>query len=155
MSPHAGHVLLMCSMITATSCASFSAQYAGAGPANKAAQFSKQAEQRFSQLETMDAAEAEAVSQIDIYVDSIPEQLVVDGATIGVKPGTNAELIGSVLVIPNWVQHSQADALPVLQRAAHAAGANLAYCPVEGLGWRCFLLLVAQAPEPASSATNL
>ena len=155
MSQRPAHVLLICLTVIASSCASFSATYAGTGPANKASEFSSRAEKRFSELETLSPADAEAVSKIDIYFDSVPEQLMVDGTTIGIKEGANAELIGSVLVVANWVQHSPADAVPVLQKAAHAAGANLAYCPIAGMGWRCFLVRVAPAAEPASSATTL
>jgi hypothetical protein len=143
---------VVATLISATcSCANFAATYTGMGPANKAGAFAAQAGARFEASEQESSASALAeISKIDIYFDSVPEQLAVDGTTIGVREGAGAELLGSVLMMPQWYMPEQATVVPVLQRAVHAAGGNLAWCPREGSNWHCFIL---KTQAPASSST--
>lgn len=132
-------------ILTAACANSFSTTYKGAGPASEALSWSKQAQARQETLASeASPQDAEAISKVRVYIDSIPAELSVDGTTIGVKEGIGAVLLGQVRVIATMKVPSEEEAIPVMQRVAFAGGANLAYCPTEGMGHRCYLVRTAE-----------
>lgn len=137
--------LIVCGgLVLGASCANtFSTTYKGAGPASEALNWSKQAQSRF---ENLAPDEDSVISKVLVFIDSVPPELTVDGTTIGVSAGSGAELLGQVYVIATLKVPSEEEAIPVLQKVAFAGGANLAYCPTEGLGHRCYLVRLPKSP---------
>lgn len=128
-------------ILTAACANSFSTNYKGTGPASEALAWSKQAQARHGTLASGASAEdSEAIAKLRVYIDSIPGELTLDGTTIGVKEGIGAALLGQVRFIATMKVPSEEEAIPVIQPVAYAGGANLAFCPVEGMGHRCYLV---------------
>ncbi len=149
-------LVLLTLVFGASACANtFATTYKGTGAASEALDWSKRSQARYESLEGSKAGEdAAMISGVRIYVDSVPGELTVDGDTIGVKEGVDAELVGQVHVIASLKVPSPEQAIPALQKAAYAGGANLAYCPTEGLGHRCYLVRTAEvATEPDRDTT--
>ena len=137
----AGFVLVACAN-------TFSTTYKGTGPASEAMSWAKRAQERYEQLEASASPEEKnAISSVRVFVDSIPNELAVADSTVGVREGSGAKLLGKVHVIAQLKAPDAEEAIPTLQMVAYAAGANLAYCPVEGLGHNCYLV---RAAEPAT-----
>jgi hypothetical protein len=151
--------LVMLGVVAAVvSCAnSYSTTYKGTGPASQALQFGKAAQARFEELSAKpQGTDTDAISKVRVYIDSVPAELAVDGNTISIRQDANAELLGEVGIIATLKAPSDEEAIPVLQRATFAAGADLAYCPHEGLGHRCYLVRTAQhSPKTEAGSTSL
>lgn len=147
-------ILIVGAACAVSACAnSFSATYKGAGGASEALTWAKSAEVRFEELSAAATADA-SLSKVRVYFDAVPSELVVDGSTIGVREGVNAALVGQVHIIATVKVPTDEEAIPVMQRAALAGGADLAYCPREGLGHRCYLVRTAQQSRGEQSATS-
>ena len=133
-------LLVIVLLAGAAGCAnSYSIKYKGAGEASKALLFAKDSEKKFHELCEQKTPPAD-IEAVRIFIDSIPEEVAVDGTTIGVREGVDAELIGSFRIIAQIYQPSSEEVIPVLQKAVFAAGANLAYCPPKGAAWVCYLV---------------
>jgi len=126
--------------------------YATVGPVNETGPANAASKEAFDRPTTPE--EQKALSSVQVYMDTVPPELSLHDNMISVTAESNATLVGSVEVAAIWKAPSDdAGVLPILQRAAQAAGANVAFCPRNELipgGWKCHL--VKRPTATASSA---
>ena len=127
----------------ATSSASnYSVTYSTVGSVNETRPANEAARTAFDRDVTPERQQT--ISAVKVFIDSVPPEISLRDNVVSVSEGSSAKLVGSVEVAAIWkAPNDDAAALPALQRAAEAAGANLAFCPrnEQALGrWRCHLL---------------
>lgn len=97
------------------------------------------------------------IDGIDVYVSAVPAVLQVEHGTVSVKAGADAQLLGAVLLSTGFEVPAGRDMVPIVQKAARAFSANVAFCPRrDGLSdayWRCYL--VRAAPGAAATPTHM
>jgi hypothetical protein len=125
-----------------SSAANYSVSYATVGSVNETGPANEAAKAAFDRDITPERQQG--ISAVKIFMDSVPAEVSLRDNVVSVAEGSSAKLVGSVEVSAVWkAPDDDAAALPALQRAAEAAGANLAFCPrtEQTLGhWRCHLL---------------
>jgi hypothetical protein len=116
--------------------------YATAGSVNETGPANDAAKAAFDRDITPERQQG--ISAVKVFMDSVPAEVSLRDNVVSVADGSSAKLVGSVEISALWkAPDDDAAALPALQRAAEAAGANLAFCPrnEQTLGhWRCHLL---------------
>lgn len=104
--------------------------YKAYGTADKAFAKEAAADERFEQLAKPNSEDEAALSAVTVLVDSVPESVeFLEGGVVRVKPGYQDELLGTFAL--NWnapAAPTRLKAIPAIQRAALAAGGNLAFC---------------------------
>ena len=125
-----------------SSVGNYSVTYATVGPVNETGPANAASKTAFDRPAT--AEEQRALASVQVFMDTVPPELSLRDNVISIAAESNATLVGSVEVAAIWKAPSDdAAALPTLQRAAQAAGANVAFCPrnQQALGrWKCHLV---------------
>lgn len=133
--------------------ANYDVRYSTVGAANETGPLNRAAEQAFN--EPLTEATQQQLSGIKVFIDSVPPELTMTDSVVSVKDGAAATLVGSVELIAKWKVPSDEDVLLAIQKAAHAASANLAFCPRSRsyARWTCYL--VKTQPMVAPQTTTL
>jgi len=148
---------LALSGILAASCATSSASnysisYRVSGAATETAEFNQAAEKAFA-AEATTEAQKQAISSVKVFIDTLPPEITARDNVIGITEGAAAALVGSLEITAVWKAPDDQEVLPALQKAAQAAGADVAFCPraekPAGHIWRCYLVRTSgAAPAP-------
>jgi hypothetical protein len=132
-------------VVALVGCASsnFVATFTYGGPSNLALPLNQSAERAFK-VHPITPERQKLIEAVQVFMDSLPRELTLKNNVVEVAEGVEARLIGSVEVKAVLAApFDDAGYVPALQRAAEAAGANLAFCPrnekPEWYCWRCYL----------------
>ncbi len=133
----------------------YAVDYRFAGAANETSAQNDAAEAAFKNKAVSDDV-LRASAAVRVFLDSVPDMLVLQDGVVRVKDGASAVLLGSVELTPTWVIPTGEEALPAFQRAAASAGADIAFCPRRevrlGYKWTCYLVRASAPPvnEPTT-----
>jgi hypothetical protein len=140
-----------------SSAGNYSITYRTVGAATETVELNQAAEKAFA-AEPTSEAQKRAIARVKVFTDSVPVELELKDNVIGISPGASAALVGSLEITAVWKAPDDEQVLPALQKAAHAAGADLAFCPRNekpaGHIWRCYLVRTA-TPAPAPNTTEI